>query len=285
MHSADGSGYTLANALRPNYLHLSFALPEPMQSSATASSLPERSEAELRACVISHSATADRIIALEELQTIDAGGLDALVIQVLNEAATEPEFRRFVTHFAQSLDSRDPGRRKELANLLFREAIALRDSPDVHSESPLWAAIRTFAALTGLRGMTMLREFLRKSDTRTTVQVALQSIQAILELTPPGGDDKTHALSERVQELATKYLDLDIINSAPNVVFAEAAYCAAVLLGVSQSVSLTHQLLGLGQVRMARRSLQVIAGACEARARTGVAVGQLETIRSLLQGM
>ena len=132
---------------------------------------------------------------------------------------------------AEDLQLKDIDQRSILSARLKEIAIFLRQSEEVGIDTVLWSAIRCYNSLIPNIEITSLLSFLDTSCIIDTRIVALQCIANRFDLSPLTEGDLFGHLSNRINEIAQKFLDPDVFAAGEEAAILEAAIHALAAIG------------------------------------------------------
>jgi hypothetical protein len=197
----------------------------------------------------------------EALACLIAEGAQEVIGFVLSQLGKEDlplDWRDKLIFATEQLDVREPAQRETLKKMLYRHADSLLRSGRFQSESALWAAIRRYGSLVDESETLSMYPFLDGKSTIATRQVALQAIHSIFQQAPPKRSEGLSDLTARVHELASKYVDPDLLISPENTSLALNAVAALSSLGASSSVQIATKLKETGNRWLTRRAIQLL---------------------------
>jgi hypothetical protein len=206
----------------------------------------------------SDTPTEKKAEALAHLITEGAKEAAGFVLSQLDKEGLPFDWRDKLIFATERLDVRDPAQRETLKKLLHRHASSLLRSGRFQSESALWATIRRYGSLVDENEVQTLQPFLDGKSSIATRQVTLQAIHSIFQQSPPKQCEGLAGLTARVQELANKYVDPDLLVSPENTSLALNAAIALSALGASSSARLTAKLKESGNRWLIRRATQIL---------------------------
>ena len=198
--------------------------------------------------------------ALAHLIAEGAQQVTGFLVSELSKATIQPDWLDKLIFAAEQIEFKDAATRATLKQLLHRHAVSLLQSGRFRSENALWAAIRRYASLVEEAEVQTLQPFLEGKASIATRQVTLQAIHAIFQQSPPKNFDGLTRLAERVHELATKYVDPDLLVSPDNTSLALNAMITLSAMGNRSSVQLTARMREIGNQWLLRRGAQTLEG-------------------------
>jgi hypothetical protein len=219
--------------------------------------VPRMTEAQLWNLARLHDvALPDRVAALGELAERGDPHLLGYIVNELSARALNPAWRQALLLAAERapLGSVDA---KSLSTTLMRHVVALDAIGGPESKPAIWAALRRIGSVADSGVLTVLLPLLASTDMQTR-QATLQAITAIARAASHQGAEE---VSQRMLELARKYLDADWLVSGPNIAMAANAVRAAVATnGVSVRDEFTVRIREIGRPALERLCRDALAG-------------------------
>lgn len=169
-----------------------------------------------------------RIYALAELSKRDADASEPLLAFLLTEIQRRPSddlWCEALIDTISDIKSTQAAERKQIARWLFEQIVSQAEHPSKH----IFSTIVCWATLVPVAELADLKVLLEPKQEMVVKQAALQAVQGFF---PASERSKWPSdFVSRIHELASTFLNPDVLCSAQNAAFAMNAYIATVLLG------------------------------------------------------
>ena len=206
----------------------------------------------------------------------------AFVVSELGKTAIQPDWLDKLIFATEQIEFRDPSTRATLKERLQHHATLLLQSGRLRSENALWAAMRRYASLIEESEIQALQPFLEGKASLATRQATLQAIHAIFQQSPPSDPAGLRALADRVDQIAVKYVDPELLVSPENTSLALNAVVALSALGSRGAISFAARMRETGNRWLMRRGAQALDGLLAAwRSKEHLSVEQQTAIRNV----
>ena len=163
----------------------------------------------------------DRIEALHEWVIADNDSAACYILSELTKQQTSDEWLTSLVFAAEDVRFSGEEQQQQAAGRLRAIGLELRQRSDTKSEQAVYSAVRRFASLTPEEDADGLADFLHHRDSIDTRLIALQCVGYIFEAKPPSTAASIRILRDRLFDLASKFLDTDILVPGETSAIAE----------------------------------------------------------------
>lgn len=175
-----------------------------------------------------------------------------IVDQLCSDDLSHP-WRDALILFAETAQVSDVGLRHRLKGRLFELASALRESTDAGMRPIVCSAVRTYVSLISPSDADSLLPFLKPPSLIETRLVTLQSIVHLCEAHPTQRAEIPKPLSDRIYELADKFLDRDWLVPGEKAAIGENATHALAAIGDERVRACLEKIRSLGMRWLCRQ--------------------------------
>lgn len=229
---------------------------------------------------------ADRAQALQDWIEKDNDGAAEFVLRELQQAEDGQEWQFALVFATERIEFLGLDRQRQLANELRRIALALRGDGRSGVEPVVYCALARYGSLVEPANADGFIEFLTPVGYVDTRLAALKSIVHLFEVSPPAELVEITQLSDRIAELAFKFLDRDVFIAGQNSAIAKEAIVALAALGDARLLELVRLALQVERNwfrRELNERLEEVRWAQHSVAADDTALRRLESAIELIQ--
>lgn len=186
---------------------------------------------------------ASRALALHDWIEEDNDGAAEFVLRELQQAEDGQEWQSALVFATERIEFSGLDRQRRVASELRRIALALRGDGRPGVEAVVHCALARYGSLVEPANAAEFVEFLTPAGYVDTRLAALKSVVHLFEVSPPAEIVEITQLSDRIAEIAFKFVDRDVFLAGQNSAIAKEAIVALAALGDARLLELVRLAL------------------------------------------